>query len=401
MLAAFVTFLVVVATLAILLMNAGCTGMFFNRPPQGSDAMGLVVPVVGIAGGALILILAAILASFRASSAAIGLLHSSPVVGGIMVVAMTLGAALAAGMVFILWCDAPAVSVALRGFRAPIGIAFGVVGPIVLAGGLLAGVWIGKDVASARLVEGSVAGFALRALPIVIAIQALVGYGLGGCMLWRGAAQQAANIRADLQNRMERDAARAEHMAKPIAQRVADELAEFSMTAPLWSIVSYLPGRPDETPLDDDARRVVVERALKVEHLDQEIEQCMQSQYHLYRQGAMELMLHAPAGVFERNRESWGSLLVRGVHATGESIACRPAWMTETFDVKPDPLGHVETVLKTVERFKDWQGYPRLQELLRQLADDAGMLNADKPREKLLALLAKHGYQPREVRSAR
>lgn len=398
MLAAFVTFLVVVATLAIVLMNAGCTGMFLNRPPQGADAMGLVVPVVGIAGGTVVLLLAAILASFRASSAAIGLLHSSPVVGGLMVFGLTLGAGLAAGMVFILWCDAHAVGIALRAYRAPIGILFGVVGPIVLAGGLLAGVWVEKDVAAARLSDGSPAGYVLRALPIAIGVAALVGYGLGGSMVWRTAARQAANITADLKNRMEWESARAAHMAKPIAQRVADELSEFSPTAPLWTIVSYLPYRPDEEPLNDAARSVVIERALKVANIDQEIEQCMRSRYHLYRQGAMELMLHAPAEVFEKNREHWGELLFKGVHETGESIACRPAWMTETFDVKPDPLGHVETVLRTVERFKDWRGYSKLQQRLKQLADDAGMLNVDKPREKLLQLLAKHGYEPKEVR---
>jgi hypothetical protein len=398
MLAAFVTFLVVVATLTIVLMNAGCTGMFLSRSPQGDAAMGLVVPVVGIAGGTLVLLLAAILASFRASSAAIGLLHSSPVVSGLMVFGLTLGAGLAAGMVFILWCDAHAAGAALRAFQAPLGILFGVIGPIVLAGGLIAGVWVEKDVASARLADGSAAGYVLRALPIAIGVSALVGYGLGMSMMWRTAAQQAANVTAELKNRMERDSARAAHMAKPIAQRVADELSTFSPTAPLWTIVSYLPDRPDEEPLNDAARIVVIERAMQVANVDQEIEQCMQSRYHLYRQGAMELMLHAPQEMFEKNRDNWGELLLKGVHETGESIACRPAWMTETFDVKPDPLGHVETVVKTVERFKDWQGYPKLEERMKQLADDAGLLNVDKPREKLLKLLAKHGYVPKEVR---
>ena len=95
-----------------------------------------------------------------------------------------------------------------------------------------------------------------------------------------------------------------------------------------------------------------------------------------------------------QHRDAWGAALEAGIHATGEGIACRPAWMTETFDSKPDPLGHIKSLLGAAERFKGWEGDARLQAGFRQMAADAMMLNPDKHRDRLLRVLSDAGYEP-------
>lgn len=394
MLAVIVTILVVLAALAILLMNGPCTGFFFNRPPQGSDAMGLIVPVVGLAGGVLVMTIAAILAAFRANSAALGLLHSSPVASGLMIVVLAFGASLAAGMAFMLWCDPISVGKGLRAAQIYVGLGAGILGPIVVAVAMLIGVWMDKSSASAHIAAGGANGMALRALPWICGLLALVGYGLGGSMLWNGVQQQVANTAARWKLDNEVENARRAHMSKPVQDRVADELKEFSPDAPLWSIVAYLPDKPDEESLNDKARKIVVQRILSVPNLNDQLQECMKSRYYLYRQGAAEFLIHVPQEAFEAQKEQWGAALVIGLRETGDGIACRPAWMKETFDLKPDPLGHVRTLLLASERFRGWSGYPQMQDALKQMAGDAALLTQDKHQGKLLHLLSEHGYVP-------
>lgn len=390
LLAGVITLLILVATLVILVSNTAFTKAFTDTPPQGERAMGLIIPFFGLGGAILVMTLAGALAAFRAGSSGLALIHSSPAFAGFLTLLLTFGAALAAGGVFMLWCEPAMVGRPLKAVTIPLGVLAGIVGPLVLAIALIAAVWTSKHAAEAH--TGWMAFF--RSAFWFVCVLALIGYGLGGAMLWQTMAQRARNQAAVLKDALEREAKWTSHRAKPMEQRLSDELSEFSPESPLWPIVAYLPDRPDEARLNDESRRLVIERALKVPNLDEELQGCMTTRYYLYRQGAAEFLRGVPEEHLALHKEAWGAALEAGLRATGEGIACRPAWMTETFDSKPDPLGHIKSLLAATERFKGWEGYPRLQAVLRQAATDAAMLNPDKGREKLLRVLADAGYEP-------
>ena len=212
MLATLITILVVLATLTILLMNGACTQCFAGKPPQGQAAMGLVVPFFGLGGAVLVMGLAGLLACLRVSGSALGQIHSSPTVAGLIVVVVTFGAALAAGMAFMLWCEPVSVSLALRAATVPLCIALGLVGPVVLAVALLTGLWTTRDTLAAN--PGS--AVPLRVLFWAVVALAVAGYAMGGSLLWKSLALQAANQAAALKNELERQAERLAHANKPL-----------------------------------------------------------------------------------------------------------------------------------------------------------------------------------------
>jgi len=396
-LATFITILVVLATLTILLMNGACTQCFTSSPPQGESAMGLVVPFFGLGGALLVMALAGLLACFRVSGSPLGLIHSSPMIAGLIVVVVTFGAALAAGMAFMLWCEPVSISLALRGVMIPVCIGLGLIGPIVLAVALLTGIWTSPDTLTANPASGT----PLRALFWVVVALAAAGYAMGGSLLWKSLAHQAANQAAALKNELERQTARLTHASKPIEQRIADELAGFSETSPLWPILSYLPRIPGQQEPNDASRAVVIKRALQVQDFDEDLRGCMEGRYYLYRQGAAELLRHIDEQQLASRQDAWGESLIAGIRTTTEGIECRPAWLTETFDVKPDPLGHVESLLGAAKRFEHWSGYPRLRELFEQMARAAADLNPGKDRDKLIKMLSNAGFVAHEATGTR
>lgn len=400
LLATLVTLLVVVAVLVVLLMNGACTGMFLNPPPRGDQAMGLIIPFFGLAGGIIVLTLASIIAAFSVNSSAVGTITSSPFLSGVIVIALTFGAALAAGMAFMLWCDAPAVGVSLKVVTVPIGMLAGVLGPVLLAVMLLIGVWMSKSSATAALASGGGGALGLRAGFFAVCFLALTGYGLGGSMFWKEIQRVATNRAAAAADVLKEHARWHAEGRKSPKQRLTEELSRFSPDSPLWTIIAYLPDQPGSRPLDEECRAIVVRRALQVSDLDAELVGCMQSRYYLYRQAAAEFLISVPELDLSAHRDAWARALIVGLEATSDGIYCRPAWLTETFDSKPDPLGHVRSLINATARFKDTKDHALMRQHLETMAYDAGMLNADANREKLLRLLADAGYQPPSVRPA-
>lgn len=400
MLATFITIIIVIATLLTLLMNCGCTGFFTNARPSGDQAMGLVVPIIGLGISVILFTVASMLACFRIPHAAVGAISSSSFFSGLSLIGVTFGVSLAFGMAFMLWCEPMFESESQKSLAVPVGFIAGIGGPILLAVMLIVGVWMSKSTAVSALASPGGNGLGLKLGFFTLCILALAGYGSAGAMFGKqiqySAAKRAAAIANAIKEQAEIDAIN----AMPAKERLIEELSAYSDTAPLWTIVVYLAETPDSKPFDDECRAIIIERALQVPDFDNELLSCMTTQYYLYRQGAAELLISVPTEHFNRNRDAWGNALIAGLQATGEGIECRPSWLTETFDSKPDPIGHVRTLLKATDRFKDWSDYPKMQQLLSKMADDAGMLNASRDRDKLLNLLAKAGYQAKEVRPA-
>jgi hypothetical protein len=180
-----------------------------------------------------------------------------------------------------------------------------------------------------------------------------------------------------------------------LAERLTEELSAFSDTAPLWTIISYLPDVPAVKPLDAECRAIVVARALQVPDFDNELHSCMTSDQYFYRQAAADFLTAVPQDTLIANQSAWATSLIAGLRATGAGIADRPDWPTETFDNNPSPIAHVRALLLAVDRFKASSHYPQMQQLFAQMADDSAVLNPSPDREQLLNLLANAGFRPR------
>jgi hypothetical protein len=395
MLAVTVTLLVVIATLVILLMNAVCTGMFVFSPPRGDSAMGLVVPIVGLGGAILVMGLAGILASFRAGSSALALMHSSPGVAALLTIVITVGAALAAGMAFMLWCEPVSVSLTLRVVTIPVGIVLGVLGPILLAAALLMGVWTTKASVISVPATSAASLATFKAMFWALCVLSVVGYGLGGSFFAKTLGQQVQRQAASMNAEVVRKIKVSEWFTKPREQQLSEALAKLATDSPLCNIVEYLPEQPGYKPLNRECRFIVTDRALRVPNLNEQLVECMESREYIYRQGAAEFLRSVPQEQFDQNMDAWGEALVKGVAATADGIACRPSWMTETFDAKPDPLGHVKSLIGAVDRFRAWKKYPLLQAELQQMTNDAELLTPNKHLDKLMKVLADAGYKPK------
>lgn len=401
MLASLATIAIVLAVLAILLMNGGCTGLFLNNPPRGPDAMGLIVPIVGLGAGVILLTLGALLAAFRAGSSAIGLLHTEPGVAGLLTVVGVFGAGLAAGMAFILWCDGGAVGPGLKSVQALIEFVAGLLGPLAVGGSLLLGVWMTKEAGAAHLAANDGTGILLRVIPWMVGVLAIAGYGLGGSMLYRDFAQKAASRAAQLEIDLATQAERREFMSKPIEERVQLELGEFGASAPLWSLAVYLPDKKGEEPLNDAARLLVIDRILQITDLDEQVRSIMECNYYLYRQGILELIIHAPEAVFATKSAFWAEMLRREIRTTADAVSCRPAWLHETFDLKPDPMAHITALIRATRRFEKSEHHAALQNAMNALSASAHDLKEDGAKGELIELLSKAGYRAPEPSGSR
>lgn len=400
LLATFITLIVVPALLAMLLMNIAFTGMFLRRPPHGENAMGLVIPFFGLAATILAFTLAAALAAVRAKSSAVGVLSSSPLFAGFLVIAITLGAALAAGMAFMLWCEPGAAGRSLRAVTIPVGILLGVCGPVVLAAMLLASAWLPKSEAAAALAAPGALGLALKAGFVVVCLLALSGYGLGGAMFWKEIQRVIVARTSAVAGAVQEQVRWQVGGRSSLTKQLTDELARLPPDAPLSSFIVYLPVQPGARALDEACRDLVIQRALRVADIDGELAGCMKSRQYLDRQAAAEFLISVPAAEFAAHRDAWGRALLLGLEATGDGIYCRPAWLSETFDSKPDPLGHVRSLLAAADRFKDWGEYANLRQHFKKMAEDAEMLKEDSKRGKLLKMLADDGYHAPALRAA-
>ncbi len=384
----------------MLFVNVLCTGMFRNARPQGDQAMGLVVPFFVLAGSILVLTLASLLGAFTVNTAAVGTLSSSPWFAGILAVALTLGTGVGAGIAFLLWCEPASVGKLVRAIVVPVGIVMGVFGPLALGVMLFIGVWMPKTAASTALASSNTTGMGLRAGVATMCVLSVAGYTLGGCMFWREIRRIVGNRARMLARAAKKRVWRLLEERRPPKELLADELARLAADAPLSSVIVYLPDQPGARPLDDDCRDIVIRRALAIADLDTQLDDCMKSRSYLDRQGAAEFLVYVPEAQFAARRGAWGRALLAGLNATGDGIACRPGWLNETFDSKPDPLGHVRSLLRAADRFKDWSGHAGISQRLQRMADDAGMLNADAPRNDLLKMFAGAGYRPVVVRPA-
>lgn len=387
MLAFFATVLTLLATAAILLCNMGFTSLFLQRPPQGERAMAMVIPAFGLPGACIVMLFAALLVCFRSNSI-LGHIHASAMVASLVALAVTLGVLIAAIAAFALWVEPNMLDQRLRVIIPITGWIAGIIGPVFLAICILMAANITRSAAPA---PGYM--FPLRIMWFPLIALAISGYIFAGVAGYFALAHQRARNSAEIQSIMEREAKLDAHRRKPLLDRIRDELAEFSPDAPLWTIIAYL-ADPDNTPkLNNESRQLVITRALKVPDFDNELVRCMESKYSLYRQGAAELLIHVPDDALATNENAWSEALVKGINTAADRMELRPSYLHETFDLNPDPLAHVRSLLEAANRFKGRESHQKLNAALQRLTLVTSNFPNDPKTRDLDKLLSKHGYQ--------
>ena len=389
MLAALITLLVGVGTLGLLL-NVLLTLAYFGSAPRGDGAVGLVIPIVISFVAGLSLTLASLLCAFNRGSSVLRLIHNSPFLTGCITIFVTFGVVLAAFMAFACWCESG--TFASRGsLIIPIlGWIGGIIGPILLAVALLAIAWMSNDTLLARpdLLRP------IKAMFICLALIACLGYAIGGIAFYQTMGRQVANRATTIARRLRAQLP----IGTPKAELLAQDLATLPVDAPLSSVVMYFPARPDlpEWPkLNNACRLLLINRVLKVPDLDNDMLVTVASKTFSDRQGVAEFLVYVPMEKLRENQEAWGQALQLAIETDADSISCRPGWLTETFDGKPDPIGHIRSLLSAAQRFKGLSVDNRLAIAMQTLTNATMELNRnDKKLKPLLRMLDQAGYQP-------
>lgn len=385
--ASVATLLIIAAVLGFAL-NVVFSGGFLARPPQGQNAVAIVIPFFGSITAGLAIILAGALCAVQARATAGALLGVSPALAATLVAGVTIGVSLLAFMVFILWVEPMSVSVKLRGLTVVLGWVGGVLGPLLLAAFLLACAWL----LPGQSIDDGAGRTMFRVLVAALVVLSVVGYSLGGAGAYALLAERAKVRAAVLREKIEFNEKWDAHNSLPQAERVASELANMSASTPLWPIVSYMVPMPDQESLSAQTRTLIVERALGVPNLDEEMRVTMMARYSLYRQGAAELMIHTPAERFREHEAAWAGALVAGLDTVADRVACRPAWLSETFDLNPDPLGHIRSLLAAAERFHPGPHHVGIDAALKRLAASTNTLARDVKLEMLAKVMHQAGH---------
>lgn len=326
MLSVFISILVVIGAIGMLI-NLGITGLFLDKVPTGDRAMGLVVPIFTTGIATIAMILATWLCAARGGFAWI---NGMAMVPTLIATAVTFGVCLAAMGALLAWMEMQND----WGRAVPVlGLMCSGLVPLALGAMLLVCAWNEP----ARLAQFP----ALKFAGLALAVGALIGYSLGAIGLKAWAKQAASNNQAAMAETQARDAKWERKRKMPMADLIREEFAEMSAEAPLWVFVARLPEQRD-----DECRRLIITRALQVPDFDAQLERTITDSCHLYRQGCADLIRWADVA---QRKAAWAGPLASSIRVTAAEMELRPAWMTETSQLNPDPAAHVESLVHAAE----------------------------------------------------
>ena len=354
---ALITLLVLVWLVGVFI-NVGITGAFLERPPGGERAMGLIVPIVTTGIACLAMMLATLLCAGRGG---FDWISDTKLVPTLIASAVMLGVCLSMAGALGAWLG---WQQRWSGLVAVLGVLCGVIVPLVACGLVLVCAW--KDPDRLHGLSG------VRVTGWVLAAGAAVGYALGAIGLNMTLAQAARNHEATTASNREFDEKWRRIREMPRGQRVRQELEATSPGTPLWVYVAYLPRESEQ-----ETRALVIDRALKVPGFLADLERTMVSETHLYRHGCIDLIRYAKP---EQRDPAWAVGLARSIRVTAAEMQKRPAWLSETSQLNPDPLGHVAGLVEATVALGD---PPEAVAALRELAGAALQLSPGEARDKV------------------
>lgn len=360
-----ITLLVIVWVLGVLL-NAGLSGMYASSPPKGEQAMGLIVPIFGIAIASIALMLATWICIGRGGFDWVSGTRLVPTAAATLVM---LGVCVAAAGALGVWMEGQK---AFGRGVVPIGVVCGVLVPLAAVVMLLVCAWM--DLAEVRGL------LLLRALGGVLIAGAIGGYVLGVIGLRSALAQRARNREAVLVSTLAFDEKWRKIREAPLAERIAADLAQASAETPLWVFAARLPEAPDEA-----TRRMVITRALKVPGFDEDLARTITSEYHLYRFGCAQLIAHATE---EQRDAAWAGPLARSIRVTIAEIDADPQWLNHQTTLNPDPHAHIEAMLQAGDALGN---PPEVAKAIKELEAALRRMEKGMARDFTLQLFGKPG----------
>lgn len=309
------------ATLLFLLAFLS-TGGFMARPPQGANAMGLVIPLMASGLAAVLLLLAGWVLAMNGRLAWIGP-HAGWIASAVLA-----GIAGGAFGVFLTWVSRNGAWI------APAGIFLGGIAPV------LAGILLWRLAWRDPAVATTAPDIWLTA-PLLIA--ALGGASLGLWGLWITHHDQVANREQAIKEGMRAAAEQARRDALTPIERLREDYARHSPETPLWV---YTAGLPD--PISDEERTFVIARALRVPNFDADLANNLRSDHPRYRHGALELLRHLGTA---RLKPTWKAAVSESIRISAREMRERPDWLRPDEFAHPDPAGHVAAMQAVVQRY--------------------------------------------------
>jgi hypothetical protein len=360
-----ITLLVVVWVLGVL-FNAALSGAYASAPPTGPQAMGLVVPIFGIAIASVALILATWICVGRGG---FDWVSGTPLVPTAVATVVMLGVCLAASGALGVWMEG---EMTFGRAVVPIGVVCGVLVPLATVVLLLVCAWM--DPSSPR-------GLALlRGLGGVLVVGALAGYALGSLGLCTALVQRARNREATRVSDQAFDEKWRKIREAPIAERIVSDVAEAGAETPLWVFAARLPEAPD-----DATSALLITRALKVPGFSADLERTITSEQPLYRFGCAKLIARATPA---QRHAAWAGPLARSIRVTIAEMDADPKWLLHHAQLNPDPHSHVEALLQASDALGN---PPETAAAVRDLKAAIRRLERGLPRDFTLQLFAKRG----------
>ncbi|MDI1288893.1 MAG: hypothetical protein PSX37_02950 [bacterium] len=358
MFASIVVTLLVVTALLCFLLNAAMTAAFSDKPPSGSNAMGLFVPVVLAIIGSVLFLLATWVCLARGG---LDWLSPKPLTPTLIATAVTFGICLAAAGVLIAWMEKMGAWVPLGGF------ALGIFGPTLLALLILMSAWDAPAISKSS-------PFLTIANSIVVLIS-LSGFAIGAFGALKHFQHSLANNSRIAASQAAFETKWARIRARTPMEALREDYAEMSPETPLWVFIASLPERTEP-----DCRAFIIARALQVPNLSEDFIRTLAGDHPRYRHGCLDLLCFAPAKSL--NKE-WATPLLRAIDITSQQIQRKPDWLTPDSFSNPDPARHLESMASAVARIGET---PQLTEALRHLK--ATILDGPESPDRTAALAA-------------
>ncbi len=330
MFASIVVTVLVVPALLLFLLNAAMTEGYCGKVPQGSNAMGLVVPIfMAIIGGVFLLVATWVCVG----KGGLAWVHVLSAPSGVVATVAALGVGLAANGVLIAWMER------MGSWVPPMGLLCGVVGPLVLGGLLLVSAWDRPEsVGAAPLAKIAGGG---------VAVVALLGLGMGAFGAFKYVQHSSENARRVLEDRVAFEQKWERIRARSPMEALREDYAQMSPESPLWVFIAALPDRSEP-----ECREFIIKRALQVPDFDEQLGRTLTDEHSRYRHGCLDLIRYAPADVV---KAEWEAPVKTAILTTTAQIKKNPSWLTPDEFSNPHPVEHVRAMVDAVARLGETQ----------------------------------------------
>ncbi len=321
MLSAFLITLMSVVAGLLLFLAVATSEFYFGRVPSGSDAMGLVIPILAAGAAGVLTFVASIIAGSRGNLDYLGWSRGNATVlmtmAGVCVGCAMFGCLLA-------WCEKHAFS------HPPLLLITGFLFPMGYLSFLTLIAWATPDeVRRSSFLQWL--GYGATASPatgtIVIALMTVA---------YLRKEWDNNRARAEAFQREEWERKRLDAMTPE--EKLLESLATYSAEAPLWTLIA---GLPDES--NAALRKIWIDRALQVPDFKQALHSTIGCEYGNYRHGCVILLCEAPEDKLEEKmaRPLWGQSLLQDIRLTTATITQKPDLGRYEDDVLAEHVIHI------------------------------------------------------------